>query len=190
MSLISERAHCSLSGLISKPRNHPQLLLSSNPEMNSATSPTDSVSLLYSPAEILKILILITYNFAISGSVATVIVKQTFAISIKTLLQGILRWNASELLSNEKHPCHIIQFQILIMMGGGKVDITLSRCHFRVAVLVNNNIIFTVTIWTVLEYLPIHRLDYRWIGVHSILGMVREGFAGKVKLELSLHIWI
>lgn len=91
VSLVLERAHCSFSGLISRPRNHPLLLFSSNPEMNLATSPIDSVSLLYSPAEILKILILITYNFAISGSVAIVIVKQTFAVSIKTLLQGILR---------------------------------------------------------------------------------------------------
>lgn len=161
VSLVSERAHCSLSGFISRRRNHPQLLLSSHPEMNLATSPFDSVSLLYSPAEIFKVLILITYNFAVSGSVAIVIVKQTVAISIKTLLQGILRLNASKLLSNEKHPCHIIQFQILIVMGGGKVDIVLSRCHFQVAVLVNNNILFIATIWTVSEYLPIHRLDYR-----------------------------
>lgn len=60
---------------------------------------------------------------------------------------------------------HAISYSLdTAVMGGGKVDIIPSRCHFQVAVLVNNNIIFIATIWTVLEYLPIPQVRLQMNG--------------------------
>lgn len=141
--LSQERAHHSLSCLISKLRNHPWFLLSSHPQMNPATSPIGSTFIALFSIWDLKNSYFIFFNFAISGSVATVIVKQTLAVSMKNLLQGILRWNACKPLSNVKHPYHVIQIKIRWWWEEENLDVFLSRCHIQVAVLVNNNIIFT-----------------------------------------------
>lgn len=34
------------------------------------------------------------------------------------------------------------------------------------------------------------QVDYRRIRVHAVLGIVREGFVGKVGFELSLKVWV
>lgn len=41
-----------------------------------------------------------------------------------------------------------------------------------------------------LKYLPLYRLDYRKVGVHAVVELVRKDFVGRVELELSLTVWI
>ena len=111
--------------------------------------------------------------------------KQILAVIIKNSLQEILRWNVSKPLGD--YETFTISYRSMWpWLQKEKLYIILSFCYIQVAVLVCNNIIFIIMVRADLKHLLVHRLDYRRLRGHAVVGIVREGFVGKVVLELSL----